>query len=69
MAWSAQAISRRHPMTDPDTPRYIEVRDGDQTVAAAEVMTCQEPAGTARVWPHAASAHVARAGGRIWSMR
>ena len=46
-------------MTDPDTPRYIEVRDGDQTVAAAEVMTCQEPAGTARVWLRAASGHVA----------
>jgi hypothetical protein len=46
-------------MTDPDTPRHIEVRDGDQTVAAAEVMTCQEPAGTARVWLYAASGHVA----------
>jgi hypothetical protein len=58
VVWSAQAIFRRHPMTDPDTPRHIEIRDGDQTIAAAEVMTCEEAAGTARVSLHAAPGHV-----------
>ncbi len=45
-------------MTDPDTPRHIEIRDGDHTIAAAEVVTCEEAAGTARVSLHAASGHV-----------
>jgi len=57
-AWSAPAIFRRNPMTDPDTPRHIEIRDGNHTIAAAEVMTRQEAARTARVWLHAASGHV-----------
>lgn len=46
-------------MTGPDTPRHIEIRDGDHTIAVAEVMTCQGAAGTARVWLHAAAGHVA----------
>ena len=45
-------------MTDPDTPRHIEIREGDHTIAAAGVMTCDEAAGTARVWLHAAPGHV-----------
>ena len=45
-------------MTDPDTPRHIEIRDGDQAVATAEVMTREEAARTARVWLHAAPGHV-----------
>jgi hypothetical protein len=45
-------------MTDPDTPRHIELRDGDRTIAAAEVMTCQEATRTARVWLRAAPGHV-----------
>jgi len=45
-------------MTDPGTPRHIEIRDGDQTIAAAEVMTCEEAAKAARVWLHAAPGHV-----------
>ena len=45
-------------MTGPDTPRHIEIRDGDQTIAAAEVMTCQEAGRTARVLLHAAPGHV-----------
>lgn len=45
-------------MTDPDTPRHIEIRDGDHTIAAAEVMTCEEPARIARVWLRAAPGHV-----------
>jgi len=57
-AWSAPAIFRRHPVTDPDTPRHIEIKDGNQTIAAAEVTTCQGAAGTARVWLHAAPGHV-----------
>jgi hypothetical protein len=46
------------PMTDPDTPRHIQIRDGDHTIATAKVMTCEEAAGTARVWLHAAPGHV-----------
>ena len=57
-AWSAPAIFRRNPVTDPDTPRHIEIRDGDHTIAAAEVMTCQGAGRTARVWLHAAPGHV-----------
>ena len=45
-------------MTDPDTSRHIEIRDGDRTIAAAKVMTCEEAAGIARVWLHAAPGHV-----------
>jgi hypothetical protein len=46
-------------MTSPDTPRHIEIKDGDQTVAAAEVTTSSEADGTARASMHAASGHVA----------
>lgn len=45
-------------MNDPDMPRHIEIRDGDQTTAVAEVVTCQEAARTARVWLHAVPGHV-----------
>jgi hypothetical protein len=44
-------------MTDPDTPRHIEVKDGDKTVADAEVS--QEPAGIARASLRAVSGHIA----------
>jgi hypothetical protein len=46
-------------MTSPDTPRHIEIKDGDQTVAAAEVTTSSEADGTARASMHAAPGHVA----------
>ena len=46
-------------MTDPGTPRHLEIKDGDQTVAAAEVTTSQEPGGTAQASLHAASGHIA----------
>jgi hypothetical protein len=46
-------------MTNPDTPWRIEVRDGDHTVAAAEVAVSQEVGGTARAWLCAVSGHVA----------
>ncbi len=44
-------------MTDPEDARRVEIKDGDQTVAAAEVS--QRPGGTARASLHAASGHVA----------
>jgi hypothetical protein len=45
-------------MTNPETPRHVEVKDGDQPVAAAEVTTAQGPEGTARTSLHATSEHV-----------
>jgi hypothetical protein len=44
-------------MTDREDARRVEIKDGDQTVAAAEVS--QRPGGTARASLHAASGHVA----------
>jgi hypothetical protein len=44
-------------MTFPETPRYVEIRDRGQIVAAAEVST--PAAGTARTSLHAAAGHVA----------
>jgi hypothetical protein len=44
-------------MTDPQDARRVEIKDGDQTVAAAEVS--QQPGGTTRASLHAASGHVA----------
>lgn len=44
-------------MTDPEDARRVEIKDGDHTVAAAEVS--QRPGGTARASLHAASGHVA----------
>ena len=46
-------------MADPGTPRHVEIKDGDQTVAAAEVTTSQEADGTAQASLHAASGHIA----------
>jgi hypothetical protein len=46
-------------MTNPDTPRRVEVRDDDQTVAAAEVAASGDAGGTARTSLHAESGHVA----------
>jgi hypothetical protein len=45
-------------MTTPDTPRHVEIRDGDKMVAAAEVITAG-PEGTARTSLHAAAGHLA----------
>jgi hypothetical protein len=50
--------SRRLPMTNPAASRHVEVRVGDQTVAAAEVTTAEGAEGTARTTLHAASGHV-----------
>ena len=46
-------------MNNPDMPRRIEVKDGDQTVAAAEVTTAEGAEGTARTSLHAPSGHTA----------
>jgi hypothetical protein len=39
--------------------RHVEIKDGEQTVAAAEVTTSQGPEGTAQASLHAVSGHVA----------
>jgi hypothetical protein len=44
-------------MTDRNDSRRIEIRDGDQTVAAAEVSA--EPGGTTQASLHAAAGHIA----------
>ena len=49
-------------MTSPDTPRHIEIKEGDQTVAAAEVTAPSRAGGTARTSLHAASGRVAPGG-------
>jgi hypothetical protein len=46
-------------VTDPDTSRHIEIKDGDKTVAAAEVTTSPEADGTAQASLRAASGHIA----------
>ena len=46
-------------MADRGTPRHVEIRDGDQTVAAAEVTTSQDSDGTAQASLRAASGHIA----------
>jgi hypothetical protein len=45
-------------MTQPDTPRHVEIKDGDRTVAAAEVTTARGPVGTARTSLHTTAVHV-----------
>jgi hypothetical protein len=44
-------------MTDPQDARRVEIKDGDQTVAAAEVS--RQPGGTTRASLHAAAGHIA----------
>jgi hypothetical protein len=44
-------------MTFPETPRHVEIRNGGQIVATAEVS--MPAAGTARTSMHAAAGHVA----------
>ena len=46
-------------MTDPGRPRHVEIKDGNKTVAAAEVTTSQEPGGTAQASLHAVPGHIA----------
>jgi hypothetical protein len=44
-------------MTSPDKSRRIEVKDGDRTVAAAEVRTVEDAEGTVRASLHPSSGH------------
>lgn len=46
-------------MADHDSHRHVEIKDGDETVAGAEVSTSAETAGTARASLHAAGGHIA----------
>ena len=45
-------------MTNPNTSRHIEIKEDDQTVAAAEVDASGEAGGTARTSLHAVPGHV-----------
>ncbi len=47
-------------MTHSDMPRHLEVKYGDQTVAAAEVTIAEGPQGIARTWLHATAPHIPR---------
>ena len=44
-------------MTSPDNSRHVEVKDGDQTLAAAEVTTLDDSGGTVRTSLHPSSGH------------
>jgi hypothetical protein len=46
-------------MTSGCSGRHVEIQDGEQTVAAAEVTTSPGPEGTVQASLHAASGHVA----------
>ena len=46
-------------MNSPDMPRHIEVGDGGQPVAAAEVTTADGADGTVRASLHASAGHIA----------
>jgi uncharacterized phage protein gp47/JayE len=46
-------------MTDPDRSRHIEVGEGGQPVAAAEVTTSEGAEGTVRASLHASAGHIA----------
>jgi hypothetical protein len=46
-------------MTNPDKHRHVEIRDGDQTVASADVTTTQQPEATAQASLRAAPGHIA----------
>ena len=45
-------------MTNPDRPRHIEVSDGGEPVAAAEVTTSARADGTVRASLHAQAGHI-----------
>ncbi len=46
-------------MTNPDKHRHVEIRDGDQTVASADVTTKNKPETTAQASLRAAPGHIA----------
>jgi hypothetical protein len=45
-------------MTSPVEPRHIELKDGDRTIAAAEVTPCAHAGGTVRTSLYPASGHI-----------
>lgn len=45
-------------MSSHESHEHVEIKDGDQTVAGAEVTTSAEPAGTVRASLHAAAGHI-----------
>jgi hypothetical protein len=45
-------------MTNPDASRHVEVKDGDQSIAAADVTTAAGAEGTARASLHATPGHI-----------
>jgi hypothetical protein len=45
-------------MADHDSHRHLEIKDGDETVAGAEVTTSADSAGTVRASLHAAGGHI-----------
>jgi hypothetical protein len=49
---------RRNAVTSPEKSRHIEVKAGDQTVAAAEVMPLEHKEGTVRTSLHPPSGHI-----------
>jgi uncharacterized phage protein gp47/JayE len=60
MSSQVQAIDPQEApaMTNPDRPRHVEVGDGDQPVAAAEVTTSAGTDGTVRASLHAQAGHI-----------
>jgi len=56
---TASAISWRPAVTSRGRGRRVEIKDGERTVAAAEVTTSPGTEGTARASLHAMSGHVA----------
>jgi uncharacterized phage protein gp47/JayE len=54
----ARDLCEETAMTNPENPRYVEITDGDRTVAAAEVAASGDAGGTARASLHAESGHV-----------
>jgi hypothetical protein len=56
-------------MTSPGKSRHAEVKDGDQTVAAAGVTAVEHAEGTVPTSLHPSSGHTPRAAGPAWSMR
>jgi hypothetical protein len=45
-------------MPDRDSYRHVEIKDGDETIAGAEVTTSADSAGTVRASLHAAGGHI-----------
>jgi hypothetical protein len=46
-------------MSDPSRHQHVEIKDGDETVATAEVTSSPEPGGTAQASLRAAPGHIA----------